>query len=53
MPAAFMACTQAGGKVRRVSGPSKEHHLKANEYVDYCTLEGKSYRGHVHTKKKD
>ena len=36
-----------GGDIRRVSGPSEEHGLKAGEYVNYCILNGKSHRGHV------
>jgi len=47
MPMAFTMCTQNGGRVRRVSGPAKEHGLKAGEYVNYCYLRGKSYRGEV------
>lgn len=50
MPQAFDKCLFEGGKIRRVSGPSKKHGLKANEYVNYCYKDGKSYRGY--TKKK-
>jgi len=51
MPEAFNNCVNNNGKVRTVSGPSKEHGLKAGQYVKFCTLGGKTYRGHVHTKK--
>lgn len=47
MPADFERCRRDGGKVRTVSGPSKEHNLSEGEYVRYCVLKGKSYRGEV------
>lgn len=47
MPADFDKCVKEGGKVRRVSGPNKEHGLKAGEYVNYCMKDGKSHRGYV------
>lgn len=37
--------------MRTVSGPSKEHGLGKNQYVRYCILKGKTYRGHVKSKK--
>ena len=52
MPAGFEACVRNNGRVRTVSGPNKEHGLSANEYVKYCYLGEKSYRGEVHTKGK-
>lgn len=45
--AEFENCVEMGGKVRRVSGPDKEHGLKEGEYVNYCFLDNKSYRGEV------
>jgi hypothetical protein len=51
MPAEFVACVNGGGKVRTVSGPSKEHGLKAGEYVRFCTLNGKTHRGEVRKRK--
>lgn len=51
MSAAFEKCVADGGRVRTVSG-SKKHGLKKNEYVHYCFLKGKSYRGEVMTKEK-
>jgi len=45
-PAGFQSCVDRGGRVRRVSG-EKEHGLGPNEYVNYCYLDGKSYRGEV------
>jgi len=50
MPAGFNSCVSRGGRVRRVSGPSKEHGLEANEYVNYCYIGGKSYRGETKVK---
>ena len=47
MPADFEKCVSDGGRVRRVSGPDKDHGLKEGEYVNYCFLKGKSYRGEV------
>jgi len=47
MPADFDRCVKDGGKVRTVSGPSKEHGLKEGEYVRFCSKGGKSYRGYV------
>jgi len=51
MPREFEVCVRNGGRVRRVSGPDKDHGLAPNEYVDYCFIEGESYRGEV--KKKE
>lgn len=52
MPAGFEACVAGGGRVRRVSGPNKEHGLKKDEYVNYCyDKKGDSFRGEVKTKK--
>lgn len=51
MPAEFDNCIAKGGRVRTISGPNKEHGLKAGEYVRFCTLDGKSYRGEVRRKK--
>lgn len=50
MPAGFEKCAQNGGRVRRISGPNKEHGLSEGEYVDYCYKDGESYRGEVKTK---
>ena len=52
MPKQFDNCQKKGGKIRRVSGPNKEHGLKTGEYVNYCVLNGKSHRGYVKKKKK-
>lgn len=49
---AFRKCVSGGGRVRRVSG-EKEHGLDSNEYVNYCFLDGKSYRGEVKTKETE
>lgn len=53
MPKAFEDCVAAGGRVRRVSGPSEEHGLDENQYVNYCFRDGKSSRGEVHTKSEE
>ena len=53
MPRAFENCVKNGGRVRRISGPNKEHGLKVGEYVNYCYLHGKSYRGEVKKKKRE
>lgn len=50
MPAKFDRCAnKEGAKMRRVSGPDKEHGLAAGEYVTYCIDPdtGKSVRGYV------
>jgi len=48
MPAEFDRCVKAGGRVRTVSGPNTRLGLKKGEYVKFCFLKGKSFRGHVH-----
>jgi hypothetical protein len=54
MPADFDKCVKDGGRVRRVSGPDKDHGLEEGEYVNYCFHKGQSYRGEVKkTEKKD
>ncbi len=52
MPKEFNDCVKNGGKVTTVSGPSKDHGLKKDEYVHYCTINGKTYRGEVKKKKE-
>jgi len=52
MPAGFEKCIKDGGKVRRISGPSKEHGLAKGDYINYCMINGKSYRGEVKKVKK-
>ena len=52
MPKDFEECRRRGGKIRRVSGPSEEHGLDENEWVNYCTINGRSIRGEVKTKKE-
>jgi len=54
MPADFDKCVAGGGRVRRVSGPDKDHGLGKDEYVNYCyDKKGKAHRGEVKTKKKE
>lgn len=50
MPKSFDKCVKQGGRVRTVSGPSKEHGLKKGQYVRFCFLDNKSYRGEVKKK---
>ena len=50
-PEGFTQCVNKGGKVRTVSGPNNEHGLKRGQYMHYCVLDGKSYRGEVKTRK--
>ncbi len=53
MPKAFEECRKKkDSKIRTVSGPSKEHNLKKNEYVHYCVVNGESHRGEVKTNQK-
>jgi hypothetical protein len=52
MPKEFESCVKNGGKVRTISGPSKEHGLGNDEYVRYCYKDGKSFRGEVKKNKK-
>lgn len=46
MPKAFNKCIKSGGKVRTKS-------LGNNKYIHICILNGKSYSGHVKTKKSN
>lgn len=52
MPAGFNKCVRDKGRIRTVKGPNKKHGLKAGEYVKFCYINGKSYRGHKHKNKK-
>lgn len=45
MPKAFESCVKRGGKVRT-------KQLSGGKYVHICIIGGKSYTGHVKTKKK-
>jgi len=49
----FQSCASHGGRVRTVSGPNKEHGLKVGEYVHYCYLDDKSFRGEVKHKENE
>ena len=53
MPKAFEDCVKNGGRVRTVSGPSKEHGLKEGEYQRFCYSGGNSFAGEIHKKKDD
>ena len=52
MPAGFDKCVNNGGRVRTVKGPNKKLGVGAGEYVHFCFLNGKSYRGHTKKKRK-
>ncbi len=45
MPKKFLKCVSDGGKVRTIK-------LSDNKYRHICTIGGKSYYGHIKTKKK-
>jgi len=45
MPAAFNKCVKNGGRVRT-------KRLSGGRYMHICYLNGKSYPGEIHTKKK-
>lgn len=40
MPATFDACQAGGGRVRTISGSSKQFGLKAGEFVRVCFPKG-------------
>jgi len=45
MPKSFIRCVKSGGRVRTVKRGSRK-------YQHICYKEGKSYAGHIKTKKK-
>ena len=45
MPKAFEDCVRKGGKVRTIK-------LGTNKYRHICILKGKTYQGHIKTRKK-
>ena len=46
MPKGFDNCVKRGGRVKTLT-------LKGNKYMRVCWLNGKSYSGHIKTKKGD
>lgn len=50
MPAAFENCVKNGGRVRTVTGPSKQFGLKEGQYRHVCFKNGRMQLGHVKTK---
>ncbi|MCJ7828532.1 MAG: hypothetical protein MUP81_02195 [Dehalococcoidia bacterium] len=46
MPAGFDACRKGGGKIRTIT-------LKGGKYMHICSLEGKSYKGEIKSKKSE
>jgi|TARA_R100000501_G_C2623350_1_gene116490 hypothetical protein len=53
MPEAFEKCIRNGGKVRTVSGPSKQHHLSKGQYKHICFIDGEMHSGEVKHKKQE
>ncbi|MBN2323814.1 MAG: hypothetical protein JXQ30_08765 [Spirochaetes bacterium] len=53
MPKAFEDCVNNGGRVRTVSGPSKEHGLKEGENQRFCYLGEESFAGEIYKTKED
>ena len=52
MPEAFEKCVRNGGRVRTISGPSKQFGLAKGQYRHVCFINGGSHLGHVKTKEK-
>jgi hypothetical protein len=40
MPKAFTDCVSSGGRVRTISGPSKQHGLQAGQFRRICFPKG-------------
>jgi len=53
MPENFNKCKQNGGKIRTISGPSKQFGLEKNEYMHVCFLNNEMFRGHKHKSRDD
>jgi len=51
MPEAFDKCVRNRGRVRTVSGPSKQFGLANGQYRRICFIEGESHLGHIKHKK--
>jgi hypothetical protein len=52
MPIDFEKCVKNGGRIRRISGPSKQFNLNKDQYINICFINGEMYRGEVKTKQK-
>jgi len=52
MPEAFEKCREAGGRIRTITGPSKQFGLSNGQYVHVCFQGKKMVRGEVKTKAK-
>ena len=52
MPEAFEACQKARGRIRTISGPSKQFGLKAGQYMHVCFQGKKMAKGEVKTEEK-
>ena len=51
MPKSFYQCARAGGRVRRVSGPSSRWGLSRGQYLNICIdKRGRVHRGYVKRK---
>ena len=53
MPKAFVVCVKKNGRVRTVSGPSKDHGLKEGEYQRFCYLGEDSFAGEIKKTKEE
>ena len=53
MPEAFEKCIRNKGRVRTISGPSRQFGLKKGQYMPVCFIGGSMHRGEKHTKKKE
>jgi len=53
MPKGFDACRRKGGRIRRITGPSKRWKVPRGYYRNICFLRsGKTFKGELHKKKK-
>lgn len=52
MPADFEKCQRNGGRIRTISGPSKQFNLNAEDFMRVCFLGGDMFRGEVKRKRE-
>ena len=50
MPEDFIKCQKGGGRMRTVTGPSKQHDLKKGEYRAVCFDKDGMHQGEVKKK---
>ena len=51
MPQGFENCRKRGGRIRTISGPSKQFDLQDGEYRHVCWLNNEPHWGEKKTKK--